>query len=71
MSNINNDIQLDFPIPKILAGLIEEAEEADNNNSEEYGCIAEAIDNLGKEYYVTRRISRKQWDMLCAKYPPA
>lgn len=69
MKYINHEITLDFPATPLLASLMEEAEEADKKESYEYGCIAEAIDVLGKQYYAEKRISKAQWELLCQRYP--
>lgn len=67
---INEDIVLDFKLPKLLQNTIIEAEEADlDNNAGEYDCIVDAIDVLCKEYYVTGTFTQQQWELVVQKYP--
>ena len=67
---INEDIVLDFKLPKVLQNTIVEAEEADlANDAAEYDYIVDAIDVLCKEYYVIGTFTQHQWDLVIQKYP--
>lgn len=70
MSNfINDNIIIDFPLPKIMQNTIKEAEELDKENNTEYYCVADAIDMLAKQYVASGLWNQKQWDLICSKYP--
>lgn len=66
---INENICLDFKIPSILLQLFEEAEHFDSINSEEYFCVADAIDVQCKNLVTLGKMSQNQWDLICQKYP--
>lgn len=67
---INEEIVLDFPLPKVLQNTIVEAEEADlANDAGEYLGIVDAIDVLCKEYVVEHIFTQEQWDLVVSKYP--
>lgn len=56
---IQNDITINFPIPKFLQDLLLEAEELDLNNSPEYHCVADTIDVIGKNLYTGHVITKQ------------
>lgn len=66
---INEDIKIDFPLPKVMFNTIKEAEELDLQNSSEYFAVAEAIDVLAKQYVASGMWTKAQWDLICNKYP--
>ena len=70
MSWINYHISID-DIPKdiVLQNTIEEAEALDREGNEEYFCVADAIDMLGKQLRTAGKISDEQWNRLCSRYP--
>ena len=66
---INEQITIDFPLPKLMQNTIIEAEELDKQNNPEYFCVAEAIDVLAKQYVASGMWTKTQWDLICKKYP--
>ena len=67
---INDDIIIDFPLPKLMRNTIKEAEELDAKNDLEFYCVADAIDVLAKQYVASGLWTQEQWDLICSKYPP-
>lgn len=68
-TNIRDEIELDFPIPKQLAELMKEAEELDLAGSLEYICVADTIDVFCKNSVALGRMTKDQWQLICWKYP--
>lgn len=68
---INDDVIIDFPLPKSMLYLIEELEKLDAEENYAYFNYADALDVGAKELYVQGRLTRKQWDTLCLKYDAA
>lgn len=69
MKHINYDIQIDFPLPRVLKNTMDEAEELDEAENIEYIHVANAIDVCAKEAYVNGLITKDQWDRLLLRYP--
>lgn len=65
---INDDVVIDFPIPKSLLPIIEELEKADANEDWGYFDWSEVLDCDAKEYARVGKLTIKQWDTLCEKY---
>lgn len=65
---INDDVKIDFPLPKILQDKVTELEELDKEMDYRYFDVCEYLDDDAKGYYVAGRISKKQWDMLVTRY---
>lgn len=67
---IRDDIIIDFDIPgKAFKNLLKEAEELDLAGNTEFFCVAEQIDVLAKNSYGAGKLTQKQWELLCEKYP--
>lgn len=67
---IKTDIILDFDIPRTLANTIQEIEQADSNNDMvEYNILSDTIDVICKTYCTNRVITKKQWELVCEKFP--
>lgn len=70
MSNyIHDEIETDFAMPKALRGVIDLLEEADRNmDYGTYMSYADFLDTVAKNCCASGSISRRQWDILVAKY---
>lgn len=66
---INDDIIIDFPVPKLLKNMMQEAEELDLRGSVIYTGMADQIDVTCKEYVTTGRMTQEQWDKIADRYP--
>lgn len=65
---INDEIVIDFPLPKSLLNLIEELEQYDREENYAYFNYAEALDLGAKELFRRGTLTHEQWDRLCLKY---
>lgn len=65
---IRDDLIIDFPIPKSIQEMIEEAELLDEEKNIEFLCVADMIDTLCKNCYAAGKITMEQWDLITAKY---
>ena len=65
---INDEIELDFPVPKSLQYLIDRLEELDRTEDYSYFNVSEALDCGAKELMFQGKLTHAQWDLLCAKY---
>lgn len=72
MSNyrfINDDFKVDFEVPVGLQELIDEAEKADKeNHMGTYFAMVDNIDVVAKNCYAAGLITKRQWDILAARY---
>ena len=67
---VNNDIKINFPIPKVMRYTMAGAEQYDmENNRSEYNAVAETIALMGKEGYEDGLYTKEQWEKLCERYP--
>lgn len=66
---INDNIKIDFPTSKLMENTMQEAEDLDQKKSQEYFCVADAIDVIAKELYANGIITQEQWDLLTMRYP--
>lgn len=66
---INNDIILDFPIPKTIKNLMDEAEKFDLMYNIGYFNYAEAITDTCKLAYAEHLLTKNQWELIERKYP--
>ena len=66
---INDDIAIDFKVPRTLRNTMQEAEELDLADNIEYTHVADAIDVLCKEYVVIGLLTQEQWDRVVDRYP--
>lgn len=57
---INDDIKIDFELPRLLKNTIEEAEELDKIGSVEYTAVADQIDVVCKGYVTTGHMTEEQ-----------
>lgn len=69
MNYINEEIIIDFPLPKLMQNTIAEAEELDAAKNPEYYQVASAIDVLAKQYVASGLWTEKQWNLICSRYP--
>lgn len=72
MSNfINDDITIDFEVPKDIKRIIDICEEADRND--DYGLYMNFADLLtevaSKEAYKQGHLTKKQWEQIEMRYP--
>lgn len=67
---INNNIEIDFPIPRSIKYIIEDLVASYEQDGEdgEYMDLVDTLDNACKEYYVTNGMTKKQWELLMEKY---
>ena len=68
MAWINNEIEIDFEVPKSLQNLIDKLEKYDAAEDYTYFNYSEALDDGAKELVVRGKLTKEQWDLLCAKY---
>lgn len=67
---INDDVKIDFDLPKGMDELVKEAERGDRE--EDYGLYmnyAYAIDTRAKNEVSRGRLTDAQWDILCRRFP--
>ena len=65
---INDNVKIDFSLPKILKDKVIELEKLDKDKDYRYFDVCEYLDDDAKGYYVEGKISKKQWDMLVSRY---
>lgn len=66
---INDNYKVDFPVPDSLMELIKEAEKYDKEDCYGmYQVYADGVDVGAKNCYAAGTLTRKQWDILCARY---
>lgn len=65
---INDEIEIDFDVPKSLQYLIDELEKLDAAEDYAYFNYSEALDDGAKELVVQGKLTKEQWDLLCTKY---
>ena len=66
---INNNIEINFPLPPELFYLIEEIEEADKLDDGRYYNLADTIDICCKNLYAAGKITKTQWNTIERRYP--
>ncbi len=66
---INDDVKIDFATSKLFQNTAQEAEELDLQKSQEYFCVADALDVIAKGLYGTGKITQEQWDLINLRYP--
>lgn len=67
---IDDSVELDFPLSSVMKEAIEEAEEADlANDFFRYAMLSDDLDLMGKSAFTNGRITHKQWDDLCRRFP--
>lgn len=66
---INDNIKIDFEVPRLLKNTMQEAEELDEIGSVEYTAVADQIDVICKGYVTTGHMTEEQWDIVTARYP--
>lgn len=65
---INDEVKIDFPLPKILRDKVELLEKLDSLMDETYFDECEYMDDDAKGYYVAGKITKSQWDALITRY---
>lgn len=65
---IRDDLNIEFAIPDRLKEVLAEAEELDEKKDIEFICVADLIDNMCKGYYSQGVLTKKQWELITAKY---
>lgn len=70
MSNfINDEILIDFKMPKVLEEAVKRAEDADKENDfVSFVNYADNIDIMAKNCCADGAISKRMWDLLVLKY---
>ena len=66
---IDNSVEIDFPLSKIMQSLVDEAEKADL--LDDYGLymnLADAIDSQGKKETTHHVLRESQWKTLTRRY---
>lgn len=66
---INEDVIIDFPVPKTIQNAMQEAEELDLEGNIEYTHVADILDVLSKGCVAVGKLSQKQWDKIVLRYP--
>lgn len=65
---INDDIKIDFPLPKVLQNLVDELEKLDMEEDWLYLDRCEFLENITKECIISGWITDEQRDLLCHRY---
>ena len=65
---INDDVKIDFPVPKSLQELFDEAEKYDLLDDGTYFCYSDQIDVDSKNLYAIGKLTKKQWDIINSRY---
>ena len=67
---INDDITIDFPLPAIIRNTMEDTDAALRDYGElgPYIDWVDTLNNVCKECYVSRIITRAQWKTIMSKY---
>lgn len=65
---INEEIKIDFSLPKIIVNLIEDLERLNNEEDYAYFNYSETLDDVAKEFCVLGQLTKEQWNLLCLKY---
>lgn len=65
---IDDSIEFDFPIPRMIQELMDEAEKLDLADDWAYFNYAEAIEDDLKEYILQKKLTRKQCALITKKY---
>lgn len=65
---INDDIIIDFKLPKLIQNVILELEELDKEEDYCYFDYSSALDNIAKSFYADGVLTKKQWELLAEKY---
>ena len=65
---IRDDIEISFPLPKFVQGLVRELEALDEAGHYAYEGCADALDVGIKEAVRRGEMTQKQWDLISAKY---
>ncbi len=66
---INEEIAIDFEVPKLLQSVMDEAEEMDREGSVLYTGMADQIDVMCKGYVTTGHMTQEQWNRIADRYP--
>ncbi len=66
---VNDDVKIDFYVPKGIRQVMEEAERLDLEESYAYVNWANQVDTDAKNAYAVGALTREQWDTLCRRYP--
>lgn len=66
---INDEVKIDFKVSVAMKNTMEEAEQLDLEENPEYAAVADILDVMGKEAFVNKLITRKQWDTIVERYP--
>lgn len=67
-NNIDDNIKIDFAVPKGLQEMFKEAEEADLRDDGTYYDIADDIDVTCKNMNAAGVMSKKHWGLICMRY---
>ena len=65
---INDQIKIDFPIPKGLLELVNYLEELDEQKYYSFYNFAESLEYQGRYYVESGELTKKQWITLCDRY---
>lgn len=65
---IDDNVKIDFEVPKALQEMMNEAEEADRRNDGSYFNYADTIDVWSKNYYAAGKLTQAQWDTIIQRY---
>ena len=66
---INDEVKIDFEVPKLLKNTMDKAEELDRIGHVEYTAVADQIDVICKGYVTTGHMTEEQWDIVVSRYP--
>lgn len=65
---VNDDVKIDFPVPKLIQEKIDELEKMDTEANDLYWDNCEYLDDTCKVMCMEGIISKKQWDVIVARY---
>ena len=65
---VNDEINIDFKVPKSIEHQIEELERLDEEKNILYFDYCDHLDVLAKNAYAEGMITKKEWDALVMRY---
>lgn len=65
---INDDIKINFKVPKKLQEIVDYLEELDAEDNAAFYNYAETLEYVGRDFVESGEITKKQWIRLCDRY---
>ena len=67
-NRINDEIKIDFKVPRSIVHQIQELEKLDSEKNLLYFDYCDHLDILAKNAYAEGMITKKEWDTLLMRY---